>query len=43
MADGEDTRSPRERYLTVFGRQTVLEALADRSLAVAQGATGSLA
>jgi 23S rRNA (guanosine2251-2'-O)-methyltransferase len=36
MAEGGDTRSPRERYLTVFGRQTVLEALADRSLVVAQ-------
>jgi 23S rRNA (guanosine2251-2'-O)-methyltransferase len=32
---GED-RSPRERFLTVFGRLPVLEALADPSLTVAQ-------
>jgi 23S rRNA (guanosine2251-2'-O)-methyltransferase len=35
VADPEE-RSPRERYLTIFGRQAVQEALDDRSLAVAQ-------
>jgi 23S rRNA (guanosine2251-2'-O)-methyltransferase len=36
MPVAHDDRSPRERYLTIFGRQAVLEALADHSLAVAQ-------
>ncbi|HEY1828893.1 MAG TPA: RNA methyltransferase [Acidimicrobiales bacterium] len=31
-----EERSPRERYLTVFGRQPVLEALGDPALVVAQ-------
>ena len=33
---GPDGRAPRERYLTIYGRQAVLEALADPELAVAQ-------
>jgi 23S rRNA (guanosine2251-2'-O)-methyltransferase len=32
----EDDRSPREKFLTVFGRVAVFEALADRGLEVAQ-------
>lgn len=36
MTSNGEGRAPRERYLTIYGRQAVLEALADRSLAVAQ-------
>ena len=36
MDPERDDRSPRERYLTVFGRVPVLEALADDGLTVAQ-------
>jgi 23S rRNA (guanosine2251-2'-O)-methyltransferase len=36
MTSPGDGRAPRERYLTIYGRQAVLEALADSSLAVAQ-------
>jgi len=32
----DDGRAPRERYLTIYGRQAVLEALTDPELAVAQ-------
>ncbi len=36
MLQNSDERSPRERYITVFGRIAVLEALADHSLTVSQ-------